>query len=147
MTISMERKKILIVEDDLVLLETLTEILTYDGYQCRGCDSPGTVTAVAESFRPDLFIIDYMLPDWNGGELCGAIRGMDGFEQTPIIITSAYTKILLSLADYGCDAILEKPFNIDELLNLVGSLLRSGTTDSGLLPRIKMIVKNVIPRI
>jgi len=143
----MERKKILIIEDDLVLLEILTEILTSSGYDCRGCDQSETVLSVAENFRPDLFIIDYMLPEWNGGEICCAIRGMDGFEQTPIVITSAYAKILLSLDDYGCDAILEKPFGIDELLGLVGSLLGSARSDSGLLPRIKKIVKNVIPKI
>ncbi|WP_052265902.1 response regulator [Pedobacter kyungheensis] len=142
----MERKKILIVEDDLILLETLTGILSSNGYECRGCEEAEKVTALAEHFRPDLFIIDYMLPEWNGGELCGAIRGLEGFAQTPIIITSAYTSIVLSLADYGCDAVLEKPFSIDELLKLISSLLSAGSPDSGLIPKVKMIIKNIIPK-
>ena len=142
----MERKKILIVEDDLVLLEILTDILSSKGYDCMGCPEVGMVTSLAESFKPDLFIIDYMLPEWNGGELSGAIRGLEGFAQTPIIITSAYTSILLSVADYGCDAVLEKPFSIDELLKLVSSLLKAGSPDTGLAARVKMIVKNIIPK-
>ena len=142
----MERKKILIVEDDLILLETLTSILSSNGYECRGCEEAEKVTALAERFRPDLFIIDYMLPEWNGGELCGAIRGIEGFAQTPIIITSAYSSILLSLADYGCDAVLEKPFSIDELLKLVSSLLSAESPDIGLIRKVKMIIKNIIPK-
>lgn len=135
----------MIVEDDLVLLETLQDILSTNGYQCLGCHHTDHVLKQVEQFKPDLLILDYMLPDWNGGELCGAIRSLDGFEYTPVIIISAYTKILLSLAEYGCDAVLEKPFSIDELLEVVNSLVSSKSTDSGLLPKIKMMVKRSIP--
>ncbi|RDC56020.1 response regulator [Pedobacter chinensis] len=143
----MEQKKILIVEDDLVLLETLQDILASNGYDCLGCHHTDHVLEQVEQFRPDLLILDYMLPDWNGGELCGAIRSLDGFEYTPVLIISAYAKILLSLAEYGCDAVLEKPFSVDELLKVVNSLISSKSTDSGLLPKIKTIVKRAIPRI
>jgi len=141
----MEGKKIFIVEDDLVLLETLQEIFRFYGYDCRGCHDPGEALESIELYRPDLVILDYMLPDWNGGELCSAIRAIDGFEYTPIIITSAYTKILFSLTDYGCDAILEKPFSMQEVMQLVSTMLSEKRSDSGLLPKIKTIIKNIMP--
>jgi len=143
----METKKIFIVEDDLMLLETLQEILKLYGYQCQGCHDPEKAVKQIEHYRPDLVILDYMLPEWNGGELCSAIRAIDGFEYVPIIIISAYTKILFSLSDYGCDAILEKPFSIQEITRLISTLLSGKRSDSGLLPKIKTVIKNVLQEV
>jgi two-component system phosphate regulon response regulator PhoB len=141
----MKKKKIFIVEDDLMLLETIQDILREHGYDCQGCYHPGDAVRMIEEYRPDLVLLDYMLPEWNGGELCSAIRAMDDFEYIPIIITSAYTKILLSLSEYGCDAVLEKPFGISELIGLIKSLLSSRRSDSGLLPKIKTVIRSTIP--
>ncbi|KQM77887.1 hypothetical protein ASE74_15925 [Pedobacter sp. Leaf216] len=140
----MEAKKIFIVEDDLMLLETLQEIFELHGYQCQGSPDPEKAIGLIANYRPDLVILDYMLPEWNGGELCGAIRALDGFEYVPIIITSAYTQILFSLTDYGCDAILEKPFSIQQITQLVSDLLSEKRSDSGLLPKIKTAIKNAV---
>ncbi|TCD07585.1 response regulator [Pedobacter frigidisoli] len=137
----MPQKKIMIIEDDLVLLETIQEILTLDAYECLGISDTEHVFSHMEQFKPDLFLIDYMLPDWNGGELSGAIRGMDLFEQTPIIIMSAYARVLFPMTEYGCNAVLEKPFHIDELSKLVKSYLRTPIIDSGLFPKIRTIMK------
>lgn len=137
------KRKIFIVEDDLALLETLQELFKLHGYICDGSTDPKEAVHHIEQNRPDLVILDYMLLDWNGGELCNAIRAIDGFEYIPIIITSAYTKILLSLSDYGCDAILEKPFSIQQIMQLVENLLAEKRSDSGLLPKVKTVIKNV----
>jgi two-component system response regulator VicR len=131
-------KKILIVEDDLALLETLQGILEFHGYHCLGCHQADQIIREIERFRPELILLDYLLPEWNGGEICAAIRGLEGFEHTPIIIMSAYSKILLSLSDYGCNLILEKPFDISELLGSVKSLLESRPEDSGLFKKIRI---------
>ncbi|MET0574006.1 MAG: response regulator [Pedobacter agri] len=144
---TMTKKKIFIVEDDLMLLETIQDILREYGYDCQGCYHPGDALPLIEAYYPDLVILDYMLPEWNGGELCSAIRAIDRFEYIPIIITSAYAKILLSLSEYGCDAVLEKPFGIPELMGLIASLLSSRRTDSGLLPKIKSVIKSALPEI
>ena len=141
----MKKKKIFIVEDDLMLLETLQNILREHGYDCQGCYHPQNAIQMIEAYRPDLVLLDYMLPEWNGGELCSAIRAIDDFEYIPIIITSAYAKILLSLSEYGCDAVLEKPFGISELTGLIKSLLYSRRSDSGLLPKIKTVIRSAIP--
>jgi len=141
------KKRIFIVEDDLMLLETMQDILRDHGYDCRGCYHPTDAIRIIEEYRPDLILLDYMLPEWNGGELCSAIRAIDNFEYTPIIITSAYAKILLSLSEYGCDAVLEKPFGISELIGLIKSLLSSRRSESGLMPKIKTVIRSAIPGI
>lgn len=132
-----EAKKIFIVEDDLVLLETLQEILEMHGYQCQGCHEPEKAVKLIENYRPDLIIMDYLLPDWNGGELCAAVRSVKGFENIPVIITSAYTKIVYSLSEYGCNAVLEKPFSIHEMISLVNKLLFKKNSRNSLFPKIK----------
>lgn len=137
------KRKIFIVEDDLALLETLQELFKQQGYICDGSTDPTKAIHLIEQNPPDLIILDYMLPEWNGGELCNAIRAIDGFEYIPIIIISAYTKILFSLSDYGCDAIMEKPFSIQQIISLVKNLLREKRSDSGLLPKVKTVIKNV----
>ncbi|MCZ4224817.1 response regulator [Pedobacter rhodius] len=142
----MEKKKIFIVEDDLMLMETIQDILSYHGYECQGCYDPQDALKMIESFGPDLILLDYILPEWNGGELCALIRGLDGYDYVPIIITSAYANILLSVADYGCDAVLEKPFTMKELLDLIRSLLKEKRSDSGLMPKIKSVIKNIMPQ-
>jgi len=133
-----EAKKIFIVEDDLALLETLQEIFELHGYQCQSCHEPEKAIGLIENYHPDLIVLDYLLPDWNGGELCAAIRAIDGFQNIPIIITSAYAKILYSLSEYGCDAVLEKPFSIHQMINLVSKLLSKKNSRNSLLPGIKL---------
>lgn len=133
-----EAKKIFIVEDDLVLLETLQEIFGLHGYQYQGCHEPENAIKLIENYRPDLILLDYLLPEGNGGELCAAIRTIDDFQNIPIIITSAYAKILYSLSEYGCDAVLEKPFSIHQMINLVSKLLSKKNSRNSLLPGIKL---------
>jgi DNA-binding response OmpR family regulator len=136
----MENGNILIIEDDLALSETIATALNAKGYGTRECaDSDGAV-ALAEAFRPNLVIIDYMLPSWNGGELCGVIKGLSGLEDVPIIIISAYSRLLFSIGDYGCDAVLEKPFDLNTLENLVKKLIGRNSSGNGLLPKIKQLL-------
>jgi len=142
-----ETKKIFIVEDDLVLLETLQEIFRLHGYQCQGSPEPEKAVRLIKDYRPDLVVLDYLLPEWNGGELCTAIRAIDGFQDIPIIITSAYAKIVYSLAEYGCDAVLEKPFSIRQITNLVSELLFKKKSRNHLLPKIKTALKGYSSRL
>lgn len=137
----MPRKKIIIIEDDLVLLETIQEILSSEGYECLALSGTAHVFSKIEAFMPDLFLIDYMLTDWNGGELSGAIRELDKFKKTPIILMSAYVKIISSMDEFGCNAILEKPFDINSLSRLIKSLLNEPVRKSGLFPKIKTIIR------
>lgn len=108
--------KILIVDDDSALIEVLEELFNEVGYRIKAINSVENIIPVITEFQPDLVLLDYLLPFVNGGELCSQIKRNEATCMIPVIIFSAYPKVLLSLGDYGCDAFIAKPFDLDSLL-------------------------------
>ncbi len=108
--------KLLIVDDDSALVEVLEELFNEVGYQVKAINTVENILPVIADFQPDLVLLDYLLPFVNGGELCSQIKRNRSTCQIPVIIFSAYPKVLLSLGDYGCDAFIAKPFDLDSLL-------------------------------
>jgi len=119
----MPHKKILIIEDDISLSETISMALRAKGYEIfEYSDSDGALD-IASDFLPDLILMDYLLPSWNGGELCSTIRAVDILKNVPLIIMSAYARLLFSIGDYGCDAVLQKPFELQKLETVINKLI------------------------
>lgn len=108
--------KILIVDDDSALIEVLEELFNEVGYRIKAINKVENIIPIIEDFQPDLVLLDYLLPFVNGGELCSQIKRNKTTCLMPVIIFSAYPKVLLSLGDYGCDAFIAKPFDLDSLL-------------------------------
>lgn len=67
----MEKTKIFVVEDDLMLLETMQYVLGKHGYDYAGWAGPGDAIRMTETYHPDLTLLNYMLPEWNGDEFAG----------------------------------------------------------------------------
>ena len=117
-------KKIFILEDDVFLRDGLCEILQKEGYAitCACCYAQAEENLEKASF--DLIILDVMLPDGNGFDLCRSIResGCD----TPILfITACDDEIqIVRGLDSGADDYVTKPFKLLELLSRVRALLR-----------------------
>ena len=76
-----------------------------------------------ETFSPDLVILDYRVSGANGGEICRAIKADQRFSSIPVIIFSAYINTESELLAYGCDAIINKPFDLNELVEKVSALV------------------------
>ncbi len=108
--------KILIVDDDSALIEVLEELFNEVGYSVKAVNRVENIFPIMADFQPDLVLLDYLLPLVNGGELCSQIKRNEATCMIPVIIFSAYPKVLLSLGDYGCDAFIAKPFDLDSLL-------------------------------
>lgn len=113
---------ILLVEDDESLTEILTELFSDEGYRVKCVRETEDILSLIDQFRPDLVLLDYVLPRVNGGELCSQIKRHRDFCSIPVIIYSAFSRVLLSLGDYGCDVFMEKPFDLDELLSKIEKL-------------------------
>ncbi|MGN6179835.1 MAG: response regulator transcription factor [Mucilaginibacter sp.] len=116
--------QICLVEDEQKVAAFICKGLEEQGYKIKTAKN-GTEArqlAAAESF--DLFVIDVMLPDMNGIELCRQIRTMD--KQTPILILSALDQVQNKVAGLkaGADDYLIKPFHFSELLARIEALLR-----------------------
>lgn len=120
------KEMLLIVDDDLRLQELLTEYLGEQGYATSAVGSGEAMDRWLEEHRPDLIILDLMLPGEDGLSLARRIRQRDTI---PIIILSARGEELDRIIglEVGADDYLAKPFNPRELLARIRAVLRRGS--------------------
>ncbi len=121
------KKKVLVVDDDVEIVELISDILTRDGrFEIRTASSGYEAGMATEQFRPDLILLDYMLPDVNGNVVCQTIRSNPEFENTRIIIVSGVIKQeeIDQLLKSGAQDFLKKPFSITELTEKVDVALQ-----------------------
>ncbi len=117
------RKRVLVVEDDPVINQAVSDRLTAEGYDVvRAWDGPGAVAAFAEH-SPDALVLDVMLPGYDGHEVC---RRVQADRPVPVLMLTARddeADVLVGLG-VGADDYLTKPFRMRELVARVGALLR-----------------------
>ena len=116
-------KRILVLDDNQDILEIVHETLTYEDFEVKSIARGTDVIPMAETFDPDLVILDYRVAGTNGGELCRQLKSHPRFSNVPVIIYSAYLSNDSELMAYGCDAIINKPFDLTELVDKVNQLL------------------------
>lgn len=115
--------RILIIEDDEAILAFLRRGLAYDGYEVETAETGQKGLALASGNRPDLVVLDWMLPGMDGLEVCKRLRTSG---KVPILMLTAKDSVsdrVLGL-DAGADDYMVKPFNLDELLARIRALLR-----------------------
>jgi DNA-binding response OmpR family regulator len=120
----MPNEAILIVEDDPAMLRGLKDNFVFTGYKVKTAQDGESGLNEALNSKPDLIILDIMLPGINGYEICRLIRA-EG-QDMPIIMLTAKgqeSDIILGL-NLGADDYVTKPFNIQELLARVNAFLR-----------------------
>jgi DNA-binding response OmpR family regulator len=120
------KKKVLIVDDDAEIVDLLVEVLTRDGrFDVKTAASGYEAGIQTQRFRPDLILLDYMLPDVNGSIVCHTIRRNPEFESIKIIIVSGVIKQdeIDQLLKSGAQDFIKKPFDINELVNRVSAAL------------------------
>ncbi|ASU35748.1 response regulator [Mucilaginibacter xinganensis] len=116
-------KRILVLDDNQDILDIVHETLTYENFEVQSTSRSDAVISLAETFIPDLVILDYRVSGLNGGELCMQFKSHPRFKNIPVIIYSAYVNNNSELFAYGCDAIINKPFDLTELVEKVNNLL------------------------
>ncbi|MEV7602001.1 response regulator transcription factor [Kitasatospora sp. NPDC089797] len=115
---------VLIAEDDRAIRDSLTRALTLEGYRVRiAADGTQTLAVLAEQ-RPDVLVLDVMMPSPDGLEVCRRLRA-DG-DRTPVLMLTARVEVPDRIAglDAGADDYLVKPFDVDELFARLRALLR-----------------------
>jgi CheY-like chemotaxis protein len=116
-------KRILIVDNDSDVLEVLEEVFAYDGIEVKTLQSANDIFNEIAAYNPHVIILDYILDGINGGEICHQIKVNPATCNIPVIIVSAYAKVINSLGYYGCDAFIAKPFDIYDIVNTVNQLI------------------------
>ncbi len=140
--------KILVVDDEELLLKGIRFNLQTEGYEViTGCNGLEAVR-LCESEKPDLVILDVMMPEMDGLSACSKIRE---FSNVPVILLTAKADDMDKLLgfDHGADDYLTKPFNILELKARIRALLRrsgAGSASSGNQLRIGSITLDLDAR-
>lgn len=116
-------KRILVLDDNQDILDIVHETLTYEQFEVKSTPDGNDVMPLVEEFDPNLVILDYRVAGKNGGEICKQIKTHPRYSGIPVIIFSAYINNSNELFAYGCDAIINKPFDLGELVQKVNSLL------------------------
>ncbi len=119
--------KILVVEASLIIAKSLSEFLHLHGYQTKYCTSTNNTVDNILEFNPHLVLLDFTLPEVDGLRICKNIRT---FSDVPIIFMSqqANRQQRLQTFSSGADDFIEKPFNSEELLLRIKSVLKRCNT-------------------
>ncbi len=122
--------KILLVDDDLTILKLLENALTIEGYDVYICDDSTTAFDLIAIIRPDIIMLDIMMPEIDGYQLLSAIKGEPEYADIHVIFLSAITNIddKIKGMKAGADDYITKPFVIDEVLTRVETILRRSSS-------------------
>ena len=120
------KKKLLIVDDDQDLVDLIKDGFDRDGrFDIRTANNGFDAGMGVKEFRPDLVVLDVMLPDINGKEVCQRVRNDPAMDMVKIICISGMVEQdkISELTDAGADDFMNKPFTVDSLLERACELL------------------------
>jgi DNA-binding response OmpR family regulator len=121
-------KNILVIEDNHAILDVITLILQSEAYNVTGLNKSADMMFHIEQLKPDLLILDIMLPDGDGRELLKTLRSDTTTDQIPVLMISArYTAQNVEHGEYKPNGFLAKPFDIDDLLDKIEGILAGKT--------------------
>ena len=120
------RRKALVVDDDTELVELITDVLEADGrFEIRVANNGFDAGMMVKEYKPDVLILDVMLPDINGKDVCERVRSDSTLDDVQIICISGMVEAdkIDDLKKAGANDFLQKPFEVETLLEHVCKLL------------------------
>lgn len=123
-----DKTRVLVVDDDPDIVELLVDALAGDGrFEVRTANTGFDAGVEANRFRPDVVVLDYMLPDINGNVVCKTIRESEDLQYTRILVISGVVNRaeVDSLLEAGADDFIKKPFNIETVIERIAELVQS----------------------
>ena len=127
----MKKIKILLVDDEPDILEFLSYNLVKEGYEVFTASDGAEGIKKAKIEKPDLILLDVMMPEMDGIEACAEIRKIESLKKTLIVFLTARTEEFSQLAGYeaGADDYITKPVKPKVLMSKIKALLRLKSTD------------------
>ena len=123
------RGRVLVVDDDAALAEMLTIVLRTEGFEPRVCPTGDRALGAVRDFRPDVVLLDLMLPGKDGIDVCREIRAESGVPIVMLTARSDTTDVVLGL-ESGADDYVVKPFKPKELVARIRARMRTFETAS-----------------
>jgi two-component system OmpR family response regulator len=126
---SEESHRVLVVDDEPNITDLLSTALRYTGFEVAVAENGRQALAQAASFLPELILLDVMLPDFDGFEVCRRLRN-DGVNVPVLFLTARdATEDKVSGLSLGGDDYVTKPFSLEEVVARVRAVLRRSRTD------------------
>ena len=116
------KRKILVVDDDEELVELIVDVLERDGrFEVRSVNNGFDAGMMVKEYRPDLIVLDIMLPDINGKEVCQRVRSDSTMDDVRIICISGMIEAdkVEDLKVSGANEFLQKPFEVETLIDRI----------------------------
>ena len=120
------KRKVLIVDDDKDLVELMADVFVRDGrFEIKTANNGFDAGMLVKEFRPDLVVLDVMLPDINGKEVCLRVRNDETLEDVKILCISGMVEAdkVADLRESGANDFMQKPFTVEKLLDRCCGLL------------------------
>ena len=111
--------RVLVVDDEPMVRETLGQVLTDEGYVVDLAVDGETALDRVRAACPDAILLDLMMPGMNGRQFLQALRSEPQYAHVPVLLMTAVHGLEVNLQTLGASEVVEKPFNVDELLNKV----------------------------
>ena len=117
--------KILVVDDDIHATTLFKTILNAKGFEALIVNDSAIAVQTADSTNPDLIILDLMMPEPNGFEVCRMLRADPKYSRTPIVIFTAMgdSESKATALEAGANEFLTKPFRVEDLMQRIKSLI------------------------
>lgn len=120
------KRRIAVVDDDVELVELITDVLERDGrFEVRSVNNGFEAGMMVKEYKPDLIVLDVMLPDINGKEVCQRVRSDKTMDSVKIICISGMVEEdkVHELREAGANDFMRKPFEVDRLVDRICQLL------------------------
>lgn len=117
------QKRVLVLDDDKSVCDALDVALSYCKFSVKTSDVPADILGLVEGYNPDILLVDYLLPRVNGAELCHMVKENAATSTIPVVMISAYENNIGEAEADEFDAVLYKPFNLEDLLKTVNHLV------------------------
>jgi excisionase family DNA binding protein len=124
------KRKILLVDDDVELVELIHDVLEKDGrFETRIANNGFDAGMMVKEYHPELIVLDIMLPDINGKEVCQRVRGDSTMDDVKIICISGMVEEdkIADLKASGANDFIQKPFEVEQLIERMCQLLEIET--------------------
>ena len=120
------KRKAVVVDDDVELVELICDALENDGrFEIRTANNGFDAGMIVKEYRPDVIILDVMLPDINGKEVCQRIRSDSTLDDVKVVCISGMVEAdkIDELKDAGANDFIQKPFEVEHLIEAICRLL------------------------